>query len=100
MLFRSNHIAAGFPTTCTSCHNTNQWTGATFNHRFPIYTGKHTKGVWSTCGDCHTNPANYKVFECTTCHTKTKMDDKHKNIKGYAYNSVTCYSCHPNGRKP
>ena len=26
------HKAAGFPQDCTLCHNTTQWTGATFNH--------------------------------------------------------------------
>jgi len=26
------HAAAGFPTTCDTCHNTTSWSGATFNH--------------------------------------------------------------------
>jgi hypothetical protein len=95
-----NHLAAGFPKTCESCHSTTTWTGAVFNHNFPIYTGKH-KGKWTTCNDCHTNASNYTVFSCLNCHAhaQTKMDDKHKNITGYAYNSLTCYSCHPRGTK-
>jgi hypothetical protein len=27
------------------------------------------------------------------------MDNKHKDVGGYVYNSQACYSCHPNGRK-
>ena len=40
-----NHVAAGFPTTCETCHTTAQWPGAKFDHntatKFPL-TGKHT----------------------------------------------------------
>ena len=95
-----NHIAAGFPTTCATCHNTTTWTGAVFNHTwFPIYTGSH-QGKWTTCGDCHTNPSNYAVFSCVTCHAhdKTTMDQKHSGVRNYVYNSPNCYSCHPSGR--
>ena len=96
-----NHVAAGFPTTCTTCHNTSGWLGATFTHtRFPIYTGKHA-GKWTTCNDCHVNPSNYQVFSCLTCHehNKIKMDDTHKSVQNYVYNSANCYSCHPAGIK-
>jgi len=95
-----NHVAAAFPTTCNQCHTTSSWLGATFTHtQFPIYTGKHA-GKWSSCNDCHVNPANFQVFSCLTCHehNKTKMDDKHKSIPNYVYNSPNCYSCHPQGK--
>jgi hypothetical protein len=95
-----NHIAASFPTTCQTCHNTTTWTGATFTHsRFPIYSGKHQKGVWTTCADCHINASNYQVFSCLTCHAhnKTDMDSNHRGVSGYVYNSANCYACHPNG---
>lgn len=96
-----NHTAAQFPTTCESCHNTSTWLGAQFTHpQFPIYSGKHA-GKWNACNDCHTNPANYQVFSCLNCHehNKTKMDNAHKNIRSYVYNSANCYGCHPQGRK-
>ncbi|HLK34452.1 MAG TPA: hypothetical protein VKT29_15260, partial [Terriglobales bacterium] len=67
-----NHVAAAFPTTCALCHNTTSWSGATFNHTwFPIYSGTHA-GVWSTCGDCHTNSSNYAAFSCINCHTHSQ----------------------------
>jgi hypothetical protein len=94
-----NHVAAAFPTTCQTCHNTTAWTGATFAHSgFPIYSGAH-QGKWTTCADCHTNSSNYAVFTCVSCHAhdKTLMDPKHSGVRNYVYNSTNCYSCHRNG---
>ena len=93
-----NHQAAGFPTDCVSCHSTTQWQGATFNHDgqyFRIYSGHH-KGRWSTCAECHTNPAAYSEFTCLTCHGKSQMDNEHKGKSGYSYQSTACYGCHRN----
>ncbi|MEW5915202.1 MAG: hypothetical protein AB1762_02300 [Gemmatimonadota bacterium] len=96
------HSTSGFSTDCGSCHTTNQWLGATFNHDgqfFPIYSGKH-RGKWTTCADCHVNPTNFKVFECILCHQhsdKTKVDNDHKGKSGYQYASTSCYACHPQG---
>ena len=89
-----NHAAAGFPTTCLTCHTTTAWTGATFNHTwFPM-----THGNAKVCSDCHTNPSNYAVFVCTSCHTATATNKDHSEVRGYVYNSPNCYQCHPNGR--
>jgi hypothetical protein len=27
------------------------------------------------------------------------MDNKHKDVGGYTYNSQACYSCHPTGEE-
>jgi hypothetical protein len=91
-----NHVAAGFPTLCEDCHNNTTWTGAQFDHTFPIYSGAH-QGRWDTCSDCHTNSSNFAAFTCLTCHEQGPMDDKHSQIGGYVYESVTCFSCHPMG---
>ena len=86
------HAAAGFPTTCATCHTTTAWTGATFNHTyFPVNHG-NANGV---CATCHTNPANYLVFQCTQCHGGGNAANfNHPNLSGYVYNSVNCYQCH------
>jgi hypothetical protein len=96
-----NHSAAAFPTTCTTCHTTSTWLGAVFNHTwFPIYSGTHNQGVWTTCADCHTNSNDYSVFACINCHThnKSTTDSEHQGISGYVYNSSNCYQCHPTGQ--
>jgi hypothetical protein len=87
-----NHSAAGFPTTCDTCHSTTNWLGATFNHTW--FKLPHSNAL---CSDCHTNSSNYTVFVCTNCHTKAQTDPKHQGIKGYVWNSANCYSCHKNG---
>ena len=94
-----NHVAAMFPTTCSTCHNTATWLGAVFNHTwFPIYSGNHA-GKWTSCADCHTNSANYAVFSCITCHqhSQANTDPHHTDVRGYSYGPTTCYTCHANG---
>src|SRR5437660_1093018 len=89
------HAAAGFPTTCQTCHSTTSWLGATFNHTFfPLNHG----GANGVCATCHTNPSNYAIFQCTNCHLKPQTDSRHQGVGGYVYNSVNCYNCHRNGR--
>lgn len=95
-----NHQGAGFPVECAACHTTSRWAGATFDHDtrfFPVYSGKH-RGTWSSCATCHTVPANFTVFTCTTCHVQSRMDDEHRGRNGYQYLSTACLSCHPSGR--
>jgi hypothetical protein len=88
-----NHIAAHFPTTCATCHDTVKWTNGKFNHTwFPMNHG-NANGV---CSACHTNANDYSVFACTNCHTKSQTDATHQGIGGYVYNSVNCYQCHKN----
>jgi hypothetical protein len=94
-----NHKTAGFPTDCEYCHYPSHvfWSQAKFDHSFPIESGKHSQ--WD-CTDCHLT-ANYRDFSCINCHTndKTRMDNKHRKVPGYSYNSQSCYSCHPQGRE-
>jgi hypothetical protein len=92
-----NHIAAGYPTTCDSCHNTTSWLGATFNHTFfPI---PHHGSV---CSDCHLVSTNYATFSCINCHTQPahnqrQTDPQHDGVGGYVYGATTCYNCHKGG---
>jgi len=96
------HGAAGFPQTCAECHNTTAWEPANWDHDagyFPIYSGEHRE-EWDVCADCHVDPANYSRFECINCHehNRNEMDDKHREVSGYVYESTACFDCHPDGR--
>ena len=93
-----DHRGSGFPTTCQNCHSTQRWEGATFNHPFPL-TGPHGG---RSCGECHPNQSNFRVFTCTTsCHPRGEMDDEHDDddARGYVYESGACLRCHPQGRE-
>ena len=98
------HQGSGFPTTCLTCHNTDSWEGALFRDHdqafFPIFSGKH-KGEWDSCQTCHIEPQSFQVFTCLNCHEhrQSKMDDKHREVRGYVYDSLQCYACHPDGRE-
>lgn len=93
-----SHVAAGFPTSCESCHfSTSTWFGAQFDHStfFPLQ-GAHRL---LDCTDCHTVPANFAAFSCIDCHEhrQSEMDDKHREVSGYVWQSSACVSCHPSG---
>jgi NMD protein affecting ribosome stability and mRNA decay len=81
-----------FTTTCTTCHTTASWLGATFNHTwFPENHGNAN----SVCATCHTNSSDYTIFQCTGCHGGGNPNNfHHPNVGGYVYNSVNCYQCH------
>jgi len=88
------HVAAGFPTDCTICHSTANWTTSTFNHNtttFPL-TGAHTTVA---CASCHVN-GNYSgslPTDCYSCHTK---DYNGTNAPPHAASGLptTCAVCH------
>jgi predicted CXXCH cytochrome family protein len=92
-----NHRQSGYSTFCDNCHfaSHTSWHQAVFTHKFPIKSGKH---AGFACTDCHLT-GNYLVFSCIDCHTHSKstVDSKHKDVRGYSYNSQACYSCHPQG---
>ena len=88
-----NHQSLGFSTACTTCHTTKPgWKPAKYTQHdaqfFPIYSGRHN-GKWDLCSECHTDPNNYTLFDCKTCHA-----DVHRNEN---YTNAECYSCHPTG---
>ena len=94
-----DHQAANFPTDCAACHSQNAWVPATWDHDdqyFPIYSGSH-EGAWDQCSDCHTNPNDYSVFTCLTCHQPGPTNNDHDEVPGYQYNSAACLACHPDG---
>jgi hypothetical protein len=97
---RPNHVAGGFHSQCEQCHTFSSWRpGMMPDHEplFPIFSGTH-KNRWNTCTECHTDPGNYNVFNCLTCHRRPETDGAHVGMTGYVYDSPQCYACHPDGR--
>ncbi len=89
------HAGSGFSTDCLDCHRGTTWSGATFDHAFPISAGPHSS---ASCADCHTVPGSFSSFTCLTCHRQSSTDSDHSAVAGYVYASPSCLSCHPDGR--
>jgi hypothetical protein len=87
-----NHVAQQYPTDCARCHRTTSWTTG-FIHRFPL-RGPHDV----SCTTCH--QGGFSTFTCLVCHEHSQalMDEKHRERRGYSYDSQACYRCHPGGR--
>ncbi len=87
------HVAAGFPTTCETCHTTASWAGATFDHAntaFPL-TGAH---VGLSCNSCHADGVyKGKSTACVSCHL---ADYNGTNNPAHAAAGFpqTCDQCH------
>jgi hypothetical protein len=75
-----------FGTDCGTCHTTNGWLPATFDHsltKFPL-TGAHTS---LACSQCHANAVFTNLpTDCYSCHAK---DDAHNGQFG-----TDCGTCH------
>ncbi len=87
------HAAAGFPTTCETCHSTTNWTSATFNHsttNFPL-TGAH---VSLACNACHGDGVfKGKPTTCVSCH-QTDFNSTSSPAHAAAGFPTTCETCH------
>jgi hypothetical protein len=98
-----NHVALGWPTTCTTCHiwPSQNWLNVTLPALYHTWFSPSHQG--STCGtDCHQNaPTDYSTYQCyVACHhhTKANTDGDHQGRAGYSYgtNGDTCAAsgCH------
>lgn len=87
------HAAAGFPTTCATCHSTTSWGGAVFNHNntpFPL-TGAHAQVA---CSQCHANNVFTGVStSCYSCHQKDFTGTQNPNHVATGF-PTDCSLCH------
>jgi len=95
------HASAQFSEDCETCHNQAAWVPSTFDHDlqyFPVYTGKHS-GEWNLCSECHNVANDYAIYTCIDCHdhNKAEMDDEHREVTDYVFESTACFDCHPRG---
>jgi hypothetical protein len=86
-----------FGTDCASCHTTQTWEGATFDHdKFPIDHGARDP---SPCKTCHTDAKDYKSYTCYGCHehTPSRVQAQHRG-EVRTTNLDDCVQCHGGGR--
>ena len=89
-----NHAAAGFPTTCESCHRPTDasFRGVTFNHAaiFPL-VGTHAQ---QACSSCHRNNVYRGLSrDCVGCHQDAYNRTTAPNHAAAGF-STQCESCH------
>ncbi len=88
-----NHVNAGFPSTCESCHTTQSWLGAKFDHSTTSFalTGKHAQ---ASCASCHVGGRFAGTSQaCIDCHRSDY--DRTTNPNHATSNfSLQCESCH------
>lgn len=77
---------------------------ATHDVFFPISAGsKHALGSDSpaiTCDSCHGGSSSFKQSDCLSCHQhqdQATLTAGHRGVAQFAYDSASCYSCHPRG---
>ena len=91
------HVAAAFSTSCTTCHTTTRWQGATFNHgttQFPL-TGAH---LTASCAACHADGVyRGKPTSCVSCHQGDYNTTTNPNHQAAMF-PTTCASCHTTTR--
>ena len=86
-----NHIAAGIPRLCETCHNTTAWKPSTFNHTATGFalTGGHA--LVPQCSQCHKGTLLNANTECIACHQV--QYDTAKDHKSQSY-PQDCKMCH------
>ena len=87
------HASTGFSTNCATCHTTQTWSGAKFDHAgtsFPL-TGAH---VSLTCNQCHADGVYAgKNTACVSCHQAAYNATTNPN-HGLSAFPTTCTDCH------
>ena len=89
-----NHVQAGFPRECATCHSTSSWAGATFDHnrftKFPL-TGLHQT---TPCVSCHINGKFAGTpTDCASCHITAYNGTTNPNHKALGF-PTDCSICH------
>jgi hypothetical protein len=88
-----NHAAAGFPTTCETCHSAASATwSASFDHnRVFALVGVHQR---QACATCHRNNVYRGTpTDCAGCHLADYQRTANPNHAAAGF-PTTCQSCH------
>ncbi len=86
-----NHVQAGFPTDCKSCHNTRAWSDASFAHSSFQLRGRHATAA---CSDCHRNGVYAGTpTDCASCHISDYNGTTDPNHQQAGF-PLDCAVCH------
>jgi hypothetical protein len=76
--------------SCATCHNTQKWKPADFDHNnYFILDKQHNV----TCNTCHTGN-NFKTYTCYGCHEHTINNIREEHEEEGIYQFTNCVNCH------
>ena len=91
-----SHVAAGFSTSCETCHqaSASSFQGAAFNHNSVFaLAGRHATAA---CASCHVNNVYRGTARtCVGCHQSNYDRTTNPNHRTAGF-PTTCESCHRN----
>jgi len=87
-----NHVEAGFPTSCPSCHDQRDWENASFAHTGDfVLQGRHAS---ASCSDCHEGGVYQGTSpECASCHLADYQGTTDPNHSAAGF-PLDCEQCH------
>ena len=88
----ANPKHTGLSTDCKTCHTTNAWRPASFDHNLTAFklTGAH---IAVPCTQCHLNGAYTGTSAvCYTCHQQAFTTATNPKHTGFATNCATCHT--------
>ncbi|MGE5357296.1 MAG: hypothetical protein ACM3PT_13775 [Deltaproteobacteria bacterium] len=92
-----DHEEGGFPSDCSTCHNQDAWTPASFDHAifYPL-TGAH-EAIAQDCAGCHNGNYNNTPNTCNGCHLSdynNSVNPGHVSL-GFSTDCETCHTTDP-----
>jgi hypothetical protein len=89
-----NHVARGYSTVCTDCHNTNDWDDiGNFDHNITLFTltGSH---ITTDCIECHQESYSNTPMQCVGCHQDdfNTAEDPNHVTSNFPTECAVCHS--------
>lgn len=86
----------GLSETCRTCHSTQAWTPATFDHaRYFLLDRDHDV----ECGTCHVDNT-YETYSCYGCHEHTRAGIRAEHLEEGIRDFEDCVECHRDADEP
>ncbi len=87
-----DHVEAGFPTACETCHNESGWDGAVFDHDTTAFRLRNSHAGLD-CEACHADGFAGTATDCFSCHADdyNRANDPDHAAAGFP---TDCQNCH------
>jgi hypothetical protein len=79
---------------CNSCHQTEAWKPATFDHEPYFRFDRHHP---EDCGTCHTSEDDLGEYTCYGCHEHTPRNVRSEHLEEGIREFEACEQCHRSG---